>query len=422
MEILVVGSGGREHALAWKLARSDKVTMVHTAPGNPGTAECGESVTIKADDIQGLLHFAETENIGLTVVGPEVPLTMGIVDAFKEAGLPIFGPTMAAAELEGSKAFSKGLMKKYGIPTAEFGEFTDPAEARAYVEQVGAPIVVKADGLAAGKGVILCESKKEAFNAIETIMNDHAFGAAGDAIVIEEFLDGEEASFIAVTDGTTVLPFAPSQDHKAIFDGDKGPNTGGMGAYSPAPIVTPEIEKKVMEQVMVPAVRAMEKEGRTYKGFIYAGLMIKEGEVKTLEFNCRFGDPECQPILSRLQSDLLPVLLASIDGTLDKITLEWDERAAVCVVMASEGYPGAYKKDRVITGIEEADAIDGVTVFHAGTSEIDGEVVTSGGRVLGVTGLGVDIKNAIDTAYRAVGKINFEGAYYRGDIGAKALK
>ena len=422
MKVLIIGSGGREHALAWKLAQSSEVSKVYTAPGNPGTAEVGENVDIQVHELEKLRDFALTEGIELTVVGPEQPLTDGIVDVFAWRGLKAFGPDKKSAQLEGSKAFSKELMKKYNIPTADFGDFTDADAAKAYVKEVGAPIVVKADGLAAGKGVIICQTTEEANSAIDTIMTDRAFGEAGSKVVIEEFLTGEEASYIAITDGVTVLPFAPSQDHKAAYDGDKGPNTGGMGAYSPAPIVTPELEKEVMETIMVPTVKAMEAEGLLYRGFLYAGLMIKDGRPKVLEFNCRFGDPECQPILSRLKSDLLPVLNAAADGELHQVKLDWDPRPAVCVVMASEGYPGSYEKGRTISGIADADAVDGVKVFHAGTAEKDGEVVNSGGRVLGVTALGDDIEGAIATAYEGVSKISFEGAFYRTDIGAKALK
>ena len=422
MKILVVGGGGREHALVWKLARSPEVTSIFAAPGNPGTALHAENISIKADDIEALKEFALKEAIDLTVIGPEDPLSMGIVDVFTGAGLKAFGPTGKAAELEASKAFCKGIMEKYNIPTAAYREFTEVAPALGYIEEKGAPIVVKADGLAAGKGVFLCFTEDEARDAIKSIMEDKIFGNAGARVVIEELLLGEEASFLAITDGNTVVPLAPAQDHKAVFDGDKGPNTGGMGAYSPAPLVTKELEAEIMDTVMVPAVRGMAAEGRPYRGVLYAGLMINaEGRPVVLEFNCRFGDPETQPILMRLKSDLLPLLMASVEGRLATIKLEWHEKAAVCVVMSAGGYPGTYNKGIPITGLEGAES-DSVTVFHAGTASEGDRLVTSGGRVLGVTALGSDIKEAIETAYEAVGKINFDGAYYRTDIGKKAIK
>ena len=437
MKVLVVGNGGREHALAWKIAQSKKLSKLFIAPGNPGTALCGENVAMGADDIDGLKAFALKQGIDLTVVGPELPLTLGIVDSFVEAGLKIFGPTKRAAILEGSKVFSKELMAKYDIPTAKYKKFTDPAEAKKYAEdhykntntdkETNTGLVIKADGLAAGKGVLICPSMEEAFAAIDLIMKVKSFGEAGDSVIIEDCLTGEEASLLAITDGETILPLAPAQDHKPIFDDDKGPNTGGMGAYSPAPVLTETLLKEVMEDIMVPTVRAMREEGRPYKGILYAGLMIQKGKAKTnikvkvLEFNCRFGDPEAQPILMRLESDLLDVLLASIEGTLDKVNLKWDPRASVCVVMSSEGYPGDYEKGRPITGLDDITPGNDVVVFHAGTAEKDGCIVTSGGRVLGVTGLGSGIAEAIEETYRAVEKIDFEGAYYRGDIGAKAL-
>lgn len=422
MKLLVIGGGGREHALVWKLARSEKAIKIFTAPGNPGTALHGENVPIKADDIAGLKSFALNENMDLTVVGPELPLTLGIVDAFVDAGIKIFGPTKKAAELEGSKVFCKELMERYDIPTGGYKRFEDAKEARAYVDTHPLPVVIKADGLAAGKGAIVCNSKDEALEAVELIMEKKAFGEAGKRLMVEEFLEGEEASFLAVTDGKTVLPLAPAQDHKAIYEGDQGPNTGGMGAYSPAPLVTPELEREIMDTVMVPTVKAMAAEGRPYKGVLYAGLMIKEGRPKVLEFNCRFGDPETQPILMRLQSDLLPVLLKAAEGGLAGVKLDWGGKAAVCVVMASGGYPESYEKGRVISGLDKAGAMEDVVVFHAGTAEKDGNIVTSGGRVLGVTGVADSIKDAIEKTYQAVQKISWEGAYYRRDIGAKALK
>ncbi len=421
MKVLVIGSGGREHAIAWKLSRSKQITKLYIAPGNPGTGQHGENVAIAAEDVEGLKEFAKKERIDLTVVGPELPLTLGVTDAFEKEGLKIFGPTKAASILEASKVFSKELMVKYGIPTAFYKKFDDPKLAKAYVESHKPPFVVKADGLAAGKGVIICGSMEETFRAIDSIMVESAFGAAGKRIVVEEFLRGEEASFLAITDGNTVLPLAPAQDHKAIYDNDKGPNTGGMGAYSPAPLVTPEMEKELISTVMVPAVKAMEAEGRPYKGVLYAGLMISEGQAKVLEFNCRFGDPETQPIMMRLEDDLFDVLMATVEGRLDGIRLKWSDRWSVCVVMASKGYPESYEKGKAIEGLGEAAKLRDVMVFHAGTALKDGHVVTSGGRVLGVTALGEDIKGAIERAYEAVGKISWDGAYFRRDIGRRAI-
>ena len=422
MKVLIIGSGGREHALAWKLSQSKKITRLFIAPGNPGTAMHGENVVIAAEDIDGLKAFALAEKIDFTIVGPELPLTLGIVDAFAASGLLAFGPSKAGAELEGSKAFSKELMIRHDIPTAFYKRFEDAAEAKAYVRTHTPPMVVKADGLAAGKGVVICHTKEEAIEAIDLIMTAKAFGSAGKRIIIEEFLVGEEASFLAITDGKTVLPLAPAQDHKAIFDNDQGPNTGGMGAYSPAPVLTEALQKQVMEEVMYPAVAGMAKEGRLYRGILYAGLMLTEAGPKVLEFNCRFGDPETQPILMRLASDLLEALLAASKGSLDKVTFEWKKEAAVCVVMAAKGYPGDYLKGSEIKGLDEAALLPDTVVFHAGTKERDGKVVTSGGRVLGVTALGADIKKAIDNAYKAVALISWEGAQYRKDIGKKALR
>ena len=368
MKVLVVGGGGREHALVWKVAQSPKVTKIYAAPGNAGIAVLAECVPIKAEDIPGLLAFAKTQKIDLTIVGPEGPLSRGIVDEFSKAGLRIFGPSGKAAEIEGSKRFSKDLMKKYHVPTAEYEVFTDRLAAEAYVRKKGAPIVVKADGLAAGKGVIVAESVDEALKALDVIMVQKAFGAAGDRVVIEECLIGEEASFMAFSDGKTVVPMASSQDHKRIFDSDKGPNTGGMGAYSPAPIVTKKLEQSVMEKIMIPTVRAMEKEGRLFKGVLYAGLMIHNGEAKVLEFNARFGDPETQPIMARLDTDLIEVIEAILDGTLSKLEIKWKQGSAVCVVMASGGYPGDYEKGKAISGLEKAAKQKDVIVFHSGTA------------------------------------------------------
>ncbi|MCL4873177.1 phosphoribosylamine--glycine ligase [bacterium] len=422
MKVLVVGGGGREHALAWKLKESPKVEKVFIAPGNPGTALHGENVPISADDIPGLRDFALKEGVGLTVVGPELPLTLGIVDEFEKAGLKVFGPSKAAAEIEGSKAFSKELMTRYGIPTVFYQSFEKPGPAKAFIQEHEPPFVVKADGLAAGKGVIICQTRDEAIDAVDLIMTRKAFGGAGKKIIIEEFLKGEEASFLAITDGNTVVPLAPAQDHKAVYDNDTGPNTGGMGAYSPAPVVTPEMERYITDTVMLPAVRAMEAEGRPYKGVLYAGLMLTEAGPRVLEFNCRLGDPETQPILMRMDTDLLDVLMAAVEGRLDKTRIRWKDEAAVCVVMAAAGYPGDYMKGTEIKGLKEAALLKDTMVFHAGTALRDGMVVTSGGRVLGVTALGGTIRDAIARAYEAVSMISWEGAHYRKDIGQKALR
>ncbi len=422
MKILVVGSGGREHALVWKLAQSPRVDKIFCAPGNAGIARQAECVKISAEDIDKLLGFALAEKIDLTVVGPEVSLTLGIVDRFADAGLRIFGPSERAAVLEGSKVFTKDLLAKYNIPSGSYQVFSDQQAAFAYLGTVSGPLVVKADGLAAGKGVILCKNPAEAETAVQQIMADRAFGEAGDLVVIEEFLVGEEASFLAFTDGKTVLPLPSSQDHKAVYDGDKGPNTGGMGAYSPAPVVTEELHGQVMEQVMLPTVKAMAAEGRPYKGVLYAGLMINEGKVKVLEFNCRFGDPECQPLLMRLRSDLVDIVEAVIDQRLDEVELDIDPRPTVCVVMAAGGYPGSYEKGREIHGLEQAAGQENVVVFHAGTGEKDGRIVTTGGRVLGVTALGQTLPAAINSAYETVKMISWDDCYYRSDIGQKALR
>ncbi len=422
MKVLVIGGGGREHALVWKIAQSPLVTQIFCAPGNPGTAQLAVNIPIKVEEIDKLLGFAKSEEIDLAVVGPELPLSLGIVDLFREYGVRIFGPSRFAARIEASKAFSKDLMKKYDIPTAAYGVFTEISEAEAFIKQTGAPIVVKADGLAAGKGVIIAQTENEAVSAVRDMLCGNAFGDAGSRVVIEEFLTGEEASFLAITDGKIVIPLASAQDHKAIFDNDQGPNTGGMGAYSPAPVVTPEVHQKAMEQVVQRAVDGMAAEGCPYQGILYAGLMIKDGEVKTLEFNARFGDPECQPLLMRMKSDLVPLLIAVADKDLSGQKIEWNEQAAVCVVMAAEGYPGDYPKGDVIAGIEAASELDGVTVFHAGTVEQDGHIVTAGGRVLGVTGLGNGVSEAIKRAYLGVEKISWRGLQYRKDIGRKALQ
>lgn len=421
MKILVVGGGGREHALVWKIAQSPLVETIYCAPGNPGTASLAENVAINVDELDVLLEFALAERIDLTVVGPEQPLSLGIVDLFEEHGLKVFGPRKNAAIIEASKAFSKDLMRKYDIPTAAYGVFSEVGPAVEFIDRTGAPIVIKADGLAAGKGVIIAQTREEAVLAVTDMLSGNAFGAAGSRVVIEEFLTGEEASFLAITDGTTIIPLASAQDHKAIFDNDQGPNTGGMGAYSPAPVVTPAVHDRAMQQVLRRAVDGMAAEGRPYSGVLYAGLMINGDQVKTLEFNARFGDPECQPLLMRMKSDIVPVLLAAANGDLSGVTLEWHDKAAVCVVMAAGGYPGDYRKGDEIKGLDDAATIEDVYVFHAGTSLKDGCCVTNGGRVLGVTALGATVQNAIDQAYKAVARITWPGAQFRRDIGGKAL-
>lgn len=422
MKVLVVGRGGREHVLAWKLGRSPSVTEVFCAPGNAGTEIDATNVDVGDNDVERLVKFAAAEKVGLTVVGPEVPLVAGVVDAFMEAGLPVFGPSAKAAELEGSKAFSKDLMKQARVPTADYRVFDDAETAVAYVEDRSEqPLVVKADGLAAGKGVCVCESKDEAVDAIRRIMVDRAFQEAGARIVVEERLAGEEASILALVDGKTILPLEPAQDHKPAYDDDRGPNTGGMGAYSPAPIVTPELMDEVVEKILVPTVHHMRREKRPFQGVLYAGLMITPQGPKALEFNVRFGDPEAQPVLMRLQSDLAQVLLAAVNGDLKNIdALEWDPRPAVCVVMASDGYPGPYEKGKPIRGLAEAARLEHVKVFHAGTARLGDEVVTDGGRVLGVTALGDDVANAKFRAYQAVKCIRWDGAWCRKDISDKA--
>ncbi|MGD9809412.1 MAG: phosphoribosylamine--glycine ligase [Deferribacterales bacterium] len=424
MKILVVGGGGREHALCWKIAQSPLVAKIYAAPGNGGTDLEDKTVNldIQATDIEKLVAFAKSEKIDLTVVGPEDPLALGIINAFEKEGLKAFGPNADAAQLEASKAFAKDMMIAAGIPTAAYGEFTDLASAKAYVEEQGAPIVVKADGLAAGKGVTVARTLEEAMAALDEIFVDNAFGEAGSKVVIEEFLDGEEASYLAFTDGKTVLPMVTSQDHKPAYDNDEGPNTGGMGAYSPAPVVTDEIFNFATDKIAYPLIKTMAEKGITFKGIIYAGLMITKDGPKVLEFNARFGDPETQPVLSRLKSDIVPVFLACVDQTLDKVEIEWNENPTVCVVMASGGYPKSYKKGYAIEGISDADALDGVKVFHAGTETVDGKTVNTGGRVLGVTACGDGLEETIKLAYEAVKKISWTDVHYRTDIGAKALK
>ena len=424
MRILLIGGGGREHALAWKLVQSPNVEKLYAAPGNPGMAllqKC-ECINLNVDDLEGVADYAEEKSIDLTVVGPEAPLVAGLADVFKRRGLPVFGPSKAAAQLEGSKAFSKELMAKYNIPTAFFKICEDIGAAKAYVEEKGAPIVVKADGLAAGKGVVVAMTKQEALDAIDDMMGDHKFGAAGARVVLEEYMEGEEASLLAFTDGKTVVPMIAAQDHKRVFDGDEGPNTGGMGTYAPAPVMTDILRLKATELVLKPVVAAMAKEGTPYQGCLYAGLMIKGDSVKVVEFNCRFGDPETQVVLPLLDGDLAEIMLACATGTLDKVEVAWHDKAAVCVVMASGGYPESYEKGKEITGLAAAEEDKDVVVFHAGTKEADGKIVTSGGRVLGVTAVDASIKAARDRAYAAVEKIAFEKNFYRKDIAWRALK
>jgi phosphoribosylamine--glycine ligase len=424
MKVFVVGSGGREHALVWKISQSPLVKEVFCAPGNGGIAREAQCLDIAATDLEALVRFCKENKIDLIVVGPELPLTMGIVDLFQKQGLRIFGPSKAAARIEGSKSFAKDLMRRYNIPSAGYQVFTNREEAVAYIKKHGAPCVIKADGLAAGKGVFVAETEQEALEALDQIMVAREFGAAGDQVVIEERLEGEEASFIAFSDGETILPLASTQDHKAIYDNDQGPNTGGMGAYSPAPVVTPQVHERIMDEVMIPTIKAMAAEGILYCGVLYAGLMIKDSAPKVLEFNCRLGDPETQPIFMRMKGDVIPIMEACIDGTLADMELSWDSRTAVCVVMASQGYPGSYEKGKRIHGLEQAAQMQGVYVFHAGTvveAGDDGHYLTAGGRVLGVTGLGKGITEAIQRTYQAVAAITWEGAHYRKDIGKKAL-
>ena len=421
MKILVVGSGGREHALAWKLAQSERIQMVYVAPGNGGTGRDNRLVNVDITDPCALADFAQAEHIGLTVVGPEVPLAAGIVNLFRGRGLKIFGPTKEAAQLESSKDFAKAFMQRHGVPTAAYQTFTDVAQAHAYIDQQGAPIVIKADGLAAGKGVVVAMTLEEAHAAADDMLRDNAHGAAGARIVVEEFLQGEEASFIVMCDGKHVLPLATSQDHKRLKDQDEGPNTGGMGAYSPAPIVTPAMHARVMREIINPTIAGMAKDGIVFTGFLYAGLMIDAaGNPKTLEFNCRMGDPETQPIMTRLKSDLVTVMEHAVNGTLDTVELEWDRRTAVGVVMAAAGYPDSPRKGDVIDGIP-AETPECV-IFHAGTTQAGGTLQTSGGRVLCVVGLGDSVKMAQKQAYENVDKIHFNGAQFRRDIGWRGLK
>lgn len=425
MNILIIGSGGREHALAWKAAQDPRVNQVFVAPGNAGTATEAKctNINIGVTELDKLADFAAENAIALTIVGPEAPLVLGVVDTFRERGLPIYGPTAKAAQLEGSKAFTKDFLARHNIPTADYANFTDTDEALAYVRKKGAPIVIKADGLAAGKGVIVAMTLEEAEAAIIDMLSGNAFGDAGSRVVIEDFLDGEEASFIVMVDGKNVLPMATSQDHKRVGDGDTGPNTGGMGAYSPAPVVTDAVHQRVMDEIIYPTVRGMEAEGNTYTGFLYAGLMIdKTGAPKIIEYNCRFGDPETQPIMLRLESSLILLIEAALAGALDKIEACWDPRPSLGVVIASGGYPADdYVKNQVIHGLDDAAKLDG-KVFHAGTSLRDGEIINTGGRVLCATAMGNTVAEAQAQAYRLAEKISWEGSFYRKDIGYRAIE
>jgi len=422
MKVLVIGSGGREHALAWKLALDPSVERVFAAPGSAGISAVAESVAVGGEDIAGLVNLVGEMGIDFTVVGPEAPLAAGIVDVFRERGLRIFGPDRAGARLEASKAFMKDILVSAGVPTAAYGEFDETKAAYRFAAELGYPVVIKADGLAAGKGVVIAADETEAQAAIRSMLEGGRFGEAGRRIVVEEFLDGEEASFIALSDGRDVIAFAPSQDHKAVFDGDLGPNTGGMGAYSPAPVVTRAMEQEIVEQILRPTVAELRDRGIDFRGVLYAGLMIVDGKVKVLEYNVRFGDPECQPLMMRLDSSLLELMEACVDGNASGVRASWSEDAAACIVMASGGYPGEYAKGTVIEGIEAAAAIDGIEVFHAGTSRDEtGRWVTAGGRVLGVTAKADSIEAAVELAYEATKRIEWEGVHYRKDIGCRAI-
>ena len=421
MKVLVVGNGGREHALAWKIKQSPLVSKLYVAKGNAGIWQIAEKVEISPTDVEKLVEFALKEKIDLTVVGPEQPLSEGIVDAFEEAGLKIFGHRKNAAILEASKVFAKNFMKKYGVPTAFYETFDNEDDAIDFIKKMGTPIVIKADGLAAGKGVVIAKTEEEAIQTVKDMFGG-LFGEASKRIVIEEFLEGEEASYIAMVDGDKLVPMATSQDHKQVFDGDKGPNTGGMGAYSPAPVITPEIEKEILEKIMYPTLKGMQAEGRRMRGFLYAGLMIGPKGINVLEFNVRMGDPETQPIMRRLKSDLVQHILDILDGKIDTVQPVWSEKWSIGVVMASKGYPGKYEKGFEITGIEDAEKDPDIVVFHSGTDIKDGKLVTAGGRVLTVTAVGDTLKEAKEKAYKAVEKIHFEGAHYRKDIGDKGIK
>jgi phosphoribosylamine--glycine ligase len=422
MRVLVIGSGGREHALVWKISQSRRVAKIYCAPGSAAISELAEPVAIAPDEIDKIVHFAERERIDLTVVGPELPLTLGIVDLFESQGLRIFGPSKAAAQLEGSKAFAKEILRASNIPTASFATFKDTASAKTYLSEQKPPYVIKVDGIAAGKGVFICQTHQEAEAAIEEILVRKSFGRAGEKIVIEEFLDGEEASFMVLTDGDHILPLASSQDHKRVFDNDQGPNTGGMGAYSPAPVVTQEMHERIHREILAPLLGGLRKNDIRYRGVIYIGLMITNKGPKVLEFNARFGDPECQPIMMRLKSDIVPLLEATIDGKLDQVHAEWSDDPAVCVVLCAGGYPGTYDTGKEIHGLEKLRNWQDGFVFHAGTAKNNGRCTTSGGRVLGVTARGATIAAAVSEAYRAVGEISWDGMHYRKDIAQRALR
>ena len=421
MKVLVIGSGGREHALTWKISQSPRVNKIYCAPGSAAIGELAECVAIGPAQINKLADFAENQGIDLTVIGPELPLTLGVADLFEKRGLKVFGPNRAAAQLEGSKAFAKAILQEGNIPTASFGTFTDATAAKHYVQEQSTPCVIKADGLAAGKGVLICATRLDAEAAIDEMLVRKAFGKAGEKLVIEEFLDGEEASFMILTDGEHILPLASSQDHKRVFDNDHGPNTGGMGAYSPAPVVTPAVHKRILTEILNPLLVGLKRKGIAYRGVIYVGLMITKAGPKVLEFNARFGDPECQPIMMRLKSDLIPLLESTIEGRLDRILPEWYEDAAVCVVLCAKGYPGSYDRGNEILGLDRLKHWEKGFVFHAGTAKDNGRWVTAAGRVLGVTARGTDIANAAQEVYRAVGEISWDGMHYRRDIARRAL-
>lgn len=421
MNILIIGSGGREHALAWKISQSEKVKKIYAAPGNGGMVPTCERVDIKADDLDGLLAFAKENSVDLTIVGPEAPLAEGIVDKFEKEGLKIFGPSKAASEIESSKAFAKEFMKKNKIPTADFVIFDDMEKAKAYVEGMDDPLVIKADGLAAGKGVIPCRNKEAALKALDTIMGEKTFGDAGDKVIIEEYMDGEEASMLVLTDGKNFLSMPSSQDHKRAKDNDEGPNTGGMGAYSPAPVVTDEMEQKIIETIIKPTIEGMEKDKKPYRGVLYVGLMIRRGEPYVIEYNCRFGDPELQAVLPRLETDLLDAIEACIDGTLDKVEWSWDPKMCICVVLASNGYPGEYETGKVIRGLEDIEGLSDVLVFHAGTDMVEDNLVSSGGRVMNIVGMGYTVEETLSKVYEGVTIVDFDNKFFRTDIAHRAL-
>ncbi|MBI4822697.1 MAG: phosphoribosylamine--glycine ligase [Nitrospirae bacterium] len=422
MNVLVIGGGGREHAIVWKLSQSRHVDKIYCAPGNAGIVELADCIDINLNDFEKLLDFVKYNWIDLTIVGPEEPLSKGIVDAFEREGRKVLGPNRTASQIESSKVFSKDFMRRYGIPTSEYKVFTSYIQAEDYVRVKGTPLVIKADGLAGGKGVFVSETIDDAISSLRLIMKERAFGEAGDRVVIEQFIHGEEASFMAFTDGTTIIPMVSSQDHKRVFDGDMGPNTGGMGAYSPAPVITTSLESVIMEKVMRQALRGFKAEGIKYKGVLYAGLMIKDGKPYVLEFNCRLGDPETQPVLTRLETDLVEIASAIVEERLNDISLKWKDEVSVCVVLASKGYPGKYEKGSTIKGLDDVKGIEDVMVFHAGTAFDNTDIVTSGGRVLGVTAEGKDIPDAREKAYSAIEKIHFNGMHFRKDIAQRALE